>query len=436
MKKRFSAFLLAALMVAALLPTAGFAADPTTKTVGAGKDYATLTEAMAAVNSVTGDVVLEIYGKHEYAAGTKNMKGAYDKLSFVGKDADAEIQITRTGGGAYLQSSKTVSFANLKLSKANPKWENNAGHMGHFFSIQGGTTEYTNCVFPNGACTSTGTAVYNNCSFENTAYYGLWVYDDALVTVNGGKVDSVRGIKVYSEGETSVTSTLTVENATFTDAITEKGAVCIGYAQSVTLIGNTWNNVAPDLELDSGSDADCEGVAFEAKDAEGNDIANELEAVDRANSSAACGVLITDASGNTKIYTSVAEAKEDAQSGDTVTLLHNTTEAVQLPDGVQLDENGFTAENVEGDRVPPPAYAGPVMNWVKVNTADNGVVKSGPLAASAGATVTLYPKAAEGFVLDTVEVLDAEGNAVELDGLKFAIPAGGVTVNATFKLAE
>ena len=43
---------------------------------------------------------------------------------------------------------------------------------------------------------------------------------------------------------------------------------------------------------------------------------------------------------------------------------------------------------------------------------------------------------AEGYVLDTVEVLDAEGNAVELDGLKFAIPAGGVTVNATFKLAQ
>ena len=85
---------------------------------------------------------------------------------------------------------------------------------------------------------------------------------------------------------------------------------------------------------------------------------------------------------------------------------------------------------------PAPAYAGPVMNWVKVNTADNGVVKSGPLAASAGATVTLYPKAAEGFVLDTIEVLDAEGNAVALDGLKFAIPAGGVTVNATFKAAQ
>jgi len=83
-----------------------------------------------------------------------------------------------------------------------------------------------------------------------------------------------------------------------------------------------------------------------------------------------------------------------------------------------------------------PAYAGPVMNWVKVNAADNGVVKSGPLAASEGATITLYPKAATGYVLDTVEVLDAEGNAVQLDGMKFKVPAGGVTVNATFKLAE
>ena len=99
-----------------------------------------------------------------------------------------------------------------------------------------------------------------------------------------------------------------------------------------------------------------------------------------------------------------------------------------LAEGLQMGSDGTVGA--------VPAYAGPVMNWVKVNTADNGVVKSGPLAASAGATVTLYPKAAAGYVLDTVEVLDAEGNAVELDGLKFAIPAGGVTVNATFKLAE
>ena len=109
---------------------------------------------------------------------------------------------------------------------------------------------------------------------------------------------------------------------------------------------------------------------------------------------------------------------------------------------VVVDEQGnkltATGSGYVNTVIPPvyPAYAGPVMNWVKVNTADNGVVKSGPLAASAGATVTLYPKAAEGFVLDTIEVLDAEGNAVVLDGLKFAIPAGGVTVNATFKAAQ
>ena len=76
------------------------------------------------------------------------------------------------------------------------------------------------------------------------------------------------------------------------------------------------------------------------------------------------------------------------------------------------------------------------MNFLEEKILANGVVKSGPLAASAGATVTLYPKAAEGYVLDTLEVLDAEGNTVELDGLKFAIPAGGVTVNDTFKAAQ
>jgi len=81
-------------------------------------------------------------------------------------------------------------------------------------------------------------------------------------------------------------------------------------------------------------------------------------------------------------------------------------------------------------------YNGPVMNWVKIPAVNNGVVTSGPLAASAGTTVTLYPKAADGFVLDSVNVVDMDGNQVQLNGMQFSIPLGGVTVNATFKLAR
>jgi len=304
--------------------------------------FETFAAAMNAANAMTGDVVVDIYGEVEFVNGMELKNGSYSSITFNGKDNGAKMTINQTAGGDYLEAhGKTVAFNDLILAKKNPAWSGNAGHMGNYFSIQGGTVTYTNCTFLNGACTSSGTAVYNSCTFQNASEYGLWVYDDALVTVNGGIINSKKGIKVYSEGEDSVTSTLTVQNATFTENVTAKPAVAIGYAESITLIGNTYNNPTDVLELDSGSDADCEGVTFVAEDAEGNDIASTLTAVDRSNGNAACGVLM-----DGKIYTSVTEAANDAEIGDTVVLLFDTTEEVELPDGVSLDLNGYTADNV------------------------------------------------------------------------------------------
>ena len=304
-------------------------------------EYTTFASAMAAANAATGNVDVEVYGAVEFVDGME-LDGSYTAITFTGKSSGAQITINQTAGGDYLTAhGKTVAFNDLILAKANPAWSGNSGHMGNYFSIQGGTVTYTDCTFPNGACTSTGTAVYNNCTFQNASEYGLWVYDDALVTVNGGTIDSTKGIKVYSEGEESVTSTLTVQNATFTENVTAKPAVAIGYAESITLIGNTYNNTTGHVELDSGSDADCDGIAFVAEDSEGNDISSELTVVDRSNSSAACGVLV-----DGKIYTTVTTAAAEATSGSTVTLLYSTTETVELPEGVTLDTNGFTADNV------------------------------------------------------------------------------------------
>ena len=360
-KLRLLVCLVIATLVFSVMAIGAFAAEPVVAKIN-GNDYTSFDAAVAAANDMTGDVIVEIYGKVDYASTTENLAGAYDSITFVGKTADAEICITRTGGGAYLQSSKTVYFTDLILSKANPKWENDAGHMGNYFSIQGGVATYTNCTFANGACTSTGTATYNECTFQNTSEYGLWVYDDAIVTVNGGTIDSAKGIKVYSEGETSVTSTLTVENATFTANVTQKPAVAIGYAAAITLIGNTYNNPTPEIELDSGSDADCEGIVFVATDAVGNDISADLECVDRGNSNAACGVLVTDVNGDTKIYTKPSTAAADATAGDTVTLLHDSTENVEFDRDVVVDKNGYTAENVIVD-VPDA-----IVNGVEYNT--------------------------------------------------------------------
>ena len=316
--------------------------DPSAAAAKVGnKYYLNMKEAMTAADGMTGDIVVEVYGEVEFTDGME-LNGSYTSITFNQGGDGAKIIINQSAGGDYLEAhGKTVAFNNLTLAKANPAWAYNSGHMGNYFSIQGGTVTYTNCTFSNGACTSGGAAEYNNCTFQNTSEYGLWVYDNAIVNVNGGKIDSRKGIKIYSEAETSVTSTLTVEGATFTATVTDKPAVAIGYAESITLIGNTFENITGVLELDSGTDADCEGVTFVAKNAEGEDISSTLTAIDRSNTGAACGVLM-----DGKIYTTVAEAAKDAEPGDTVTLLHNSAESVTLPKGVTLDKNNYTANSV------------------------------------------------------------------------------------------
>ena len=303
--------------------------------------YETFGDAITAAKAMTGSVTMEIYGEVEFANGIE-LTGSYTSISFIGKADGAKMTVNQAAGSDYLEAhGETVAFTDLILAKANPQWSGNSGHMGSYFSILGGTATYTNCTFPNGACTSGGTATYTNCTFQNSSEYGLWVYDDALVTVNGGTIDSKKGIKVYSEDETSVTSTLTVQNATFTKNITDKPAVAVGYAASITLIGNTYNNTTEHIELDSSSDADCNGITFVAQNSEGNDIASTLSVIDRSGNGAATGVLM-----DGKIYLTVEAAAKEATTGSTITLLHNSTETVELPEGVTLDTNGNTAENV------------------------------------------------------------------------------------------
>lgn len=337
--------------------------------------YETLSEAYDAFNTMTGAVVVEIYGEVEF---TNNMelRGSYDSISFVGNSENAKITINQSAGGDYLEAhGKTVSFKNLTLAKANPAWSGNSGHMGNYFSIQGGTVTYDTCTFANGACTSGGTATYTNCTFNNTSEYGLWVYDDAKVTVSGGTIGSVKGIKIYSEDETSVTSTLKVENATFTANVTSKPAVAIGYAEKVELLGNTYNNTTGVLELDSGADADCEGVEFVARDASGNDIAGTLTAKDRSNKDAACGVVM-----DGKLYTTVAEAVKEAEAGDKVVVLYNDTTTVEFPAGVEVTY-------AEGVTPNPNITVKPTV--AKINNVPYESLKEAINAVANGDTITL-----------------------------------------------
>ena len=294
-------------------------------------------------------------------------------------------------------------------------------------------------------------------------------YRAALVAMAGSELNFEGGVigPVKSSSASVTNSVMANTNVTVGEEMTmEQGVLAVGYLENAgTIKGDViaMQNVVNTGEI--GGDAIAANGNVTNSGTVSGDVLAENGTVD--NSGTISGSLTTKDGPIVAYvggvgYDSLADAITAAGSG-TVVLQGSQTEnttvgntvTIEVPAGVTFttDETGlkvvassgctlttggtagaytYTAEKI----VTAPAYAGPVMNWGKVNAANNGVVKSGPLAASAGATVTLYPKAAEGYVLDTVEVLDAEGNAVALDGLKFAIPAGGVTVNATFKPAQ
>lgn len=352
MKKKVLSMLVTIAMLFSMFPATALAAEDGYVAQVGETPYATFSDAMTAANAMTGNVVVDIYGAVEFVDGME-LNGRYDSITF-NKGADgASITINQTAGGDYLEAhGKTVAFNDLTLAKANPAWVNNSGHMGNYFSIQGGTVTYNRCVFPDGACTSNGTATYYDCDLNNeNGEYSLWVYSKATVTVDSCDVLGTKGIKMYCEGGANPANhpgTVTIKNTTFSDNITAKAAVAATYGEKLVLYGNTYNNSTPHIELNTTTDSGSNGIIIEAKDSAGNDITSTLTCTPNGTptTESSLGVLVTDSKGVTRIYTTVAEAVKNAKSGDTVTLLHNSTETVQLPEGVKLDKNNHEAGDV------------------------------------------------------------------------------------------
>jgi len=367
MKKRFSAFLLAALMVAALLPVTSMA---TTATVS---DLAGLKTAIQnGATEITLDGVITVSDVQELSGG--------DDLVVI-NTTKTDVFTVNAGGTLTLGNNIKV------VSTSSILWAN------------GGTINVAGAVLEN-----TDGASYNLAFAEN----------GGVINMTAGEINGKNNrTTIVVQG---ANSQFNISGGKATSRI--ESVLDVKANGSAAISGGTVETAAVDkMNPESAPPA----AAFSWN---GGTIV-----VSGGTVKAAAGrAVVTAEAGGGKAEISGGTLIGGSEYGD-----------VYMAEGsgsFVITGGSFTNEIPEGITVNLPAYAGPVMNWVKVNAANNGVVKSGPLAASAGATVTLYPKAAEGYVLDTVEVLDAEGNAVELDGLKFAIPAGGVTVNATFKLAE
>lgn len=345
--------------------------------------YPTLNEAITAANSMTGDVTITILGKAEYNDASPDLSGAYDSINFVGVGESAEIWINRNGSNGYISGGLSgndcaVTFSNLKLSKSAGGFADDAGFMNVAFSVyRVGSVSYTDCTFLNGACAAGCPTTYTRCTFlKSHEKYSFWAYG-ADVTVDNCIFDDDRGIKMFAEGAAKTTA-LTVTGSDFSK-LAGKPAIVLTYGESVTLSGNKYSDTGVfELDLDGAPN--------------GTPVTSDV-LVTCKNDNGACGVMV-----GGKIYTTVAQAAAAATSGDTVTLLHNSTETVELPAGVFLDKNGFTADNVSA--VSPVAE----VNGTPYTSLQEAINNAN------GKTVTL---------LDDIELADGiiipEGSSVTLD---------------------
>jgi len=294
--------------------------------------YDTLDEALAAASEMSGDVTVEIYDK---VTLSQSLSGSYSSIKFVGMTDSAEIYLDVQG---YITATgKSVAFEKLTLSKSEGGYITNAGFMNVAFGIYDvNEVTYTDCTFSNGAYASSGTNTFKNCTFyKSYDKYGLWAYGNVDVVVEGCTFADYRGIKMYAEGAAK-TVDLTVKNTDFS-AVTDKPAIVLTYGESVTLEDNTYSSTgAFELDLDGAPN----GTPV---------ISDKPEEITCVNDNGACGVLV-----DGKIYTTVAQAAEVATAGSEVTLLHNSTETVEFAEGVTLDKNGFTADDVTVNASQPP----------------------------------------------------------------------------------
>ncbi|MDU6031949.1 MAG: SpaA isopeptide-forming pilin-related protein, partial [Peptoniphilus harei] len=121
----------------------------------------------------------------------------------------------------------------------------------------------------------------------------------------------------------------------------------------------------------------------------------------------------------------------------------NTAQSVRYAQGgtsvpVLSDEQGYyfimpaSKVTVSGTFVRdtnPGAYT------VNIGQTQNGRVSASPTSANQGDEITLSAVANPGYVFKGYTVTDASGQAVQLKGNKFTMPAGAVNVSATFEYA-
>ena len=353
--------------------------------------YKTLDAAIEAAEPVNGVITYTINGKVEvtdtgWVQVAKAGLTGLTKVAFVGATDNAEICITN---GVAILADETydidVSFEKLKLRKLNPQWTNDYGHCTNYFTTwlrntgaAENTVTYTDCTFPNGVCNNQyGKTVFDNCQFINATegLYNLWVYG-GNVELNGGKFSGTRGAKVYTEGTPETVPAVTIKDTSF-DGLTEKAAIVVSKAATVTLTDVSANNCSVGLfqkDIEKSGETTTITANGEKISGEFNITAEKGTATAKNEFNISAGTFTSEvpndycadgfevkanADGTTygvveaataaaqigeTTYETLAEAFAAAKDGDTITLLRDCS-----GDGIGVKPGTFTSKGLTVD---------------------------------------------------------------------------------------
>jgi hypothetical protein len=237
--------------------------------------------------------------------------------------------------------------------------------------------------------------------------------------------------------------TITVSEVTGGTISAKKGSEDITTAQmgdEITLTATP----ADGYELEAFSVKDADGNAVTVTDGKFTMPAGNVT-VSATFKKSTYTITVSEATGGTVSAKKGTEAATTAQIGDEITLTATPAEGYELEAFSVKDAAGNAVTVTDGKFTMPAGNVTVSASFKKGTytitvasditggtiTAKNG--SEDITTAQVGDEITLTATPAEGYELEAFSVKDADGNAVTVTDGKFTMPAGTVTISATFK---
>ena len=331
LSKALAVALTVLMLVAASVLVVGAAETVNVAKIG-DTEYATLAAAMTEANKAAGDYTITLLKDSAEVFTFAQKKGVNITIDGDGNTFSGKITLNAGGGNLTFTDAK-IAPANSQTIYLNASTAPNVTFDG--CTLQGANKSGT-IVYGYASSTSNSVTV-KNCTADNLQYiisfrqtgsnsvliekvtatnmiYLARTLKCPSVTVKNVTCDAVIGIDIKND---AAGGKLTLENVNI-NIVTHNGSLYAPISGSGA--GQSWN-----VELNGVNTFSANGVAYEDTTwFSGNSgYANNVEAQ------------------NGSKFGDLAAIAEDAESGDTVTLLKDYTgDAITLPEGVQLDTNG------------------------------------------------------------------------------------------------